>query len=94
MNVSNFSVPPPFADVKASATFVVPEGFSCVRWDSTGQIVVSCLGGSMFGVMMTLIMRYVVDPTRKIARKISWKLPSDDPVNPSAPPMPETPFHV
>ena len=85
MNPANFTVPPPFPPLSdvSRQLFIIPDGFSCVRWNSQAQIAVACVGGCLFGMVATAVLRYVINPV--IARrKISWKLPSDEPVGYSA----------
>ena len=75
----NFTVPPPFQPLIDKQAFVIPNGFSCVRWNSAGQIAVACVGGTLAGLLLAALLKKVIDPAATTIRKrISWKLPSED----------------
>ena len=79
--LANFTVPPPFQPLidVSKHTFTIPDGFSCVRWNSQAQIAVACVGGCLFGMVATFLLKKVIDPaTTTIRKRISWKLPSED----------------
>ena len=75
----NMSIPPPFGLLppNPSCNFVIPAGMSCVKWDSTGQIITSSIGGAVFGVVLTLCLRLLKNRDSIYRRKISsLKIPS------------------
>ena len=78
MNNSNISVPPPFGLLppNPNCNFVIPAGMSCVKWDSTGQIITSSIGGCVFGIVLTLCLRLLKNRDTIYRKKISFKLPS------------------
>lgn len=87
MNISNFSVPPPFA-ANYSGCFCDPIE-PCVPWGISEQVAVSCVGGVLAGMMITsIIAKIVKDPLafQKISRGFMKPIPEES-VAPSAPPM-------
>ena len=77
MNISNFSVPPPFAPLppNPSCNFVIPAGMSCVKWNSTGQIITSSIGGAVFGITLTLCLILLKNRDSIYRKKVSFKIP-------------------
>ena len=71
----NFSVPPPFSPLPPQAPCVVPSGFSCIRWDATGQIITSGLGGAVFGVALAYCLKLLYNKNTLMKKKISFKIP-------------------
>ena len=80
MNMSNFTVPPPFNNCP-SCSVCLP----CVKWEFEQKVAVATTCGLLAGVMLSaVIVQYVKSPMlklRKISRGFMAQIPEEAPAS-------------